>query len=75
MNERIKLLITQTGGIGHDDDGNELTPILVGTSLEIFAELIVKECGQWIIDNASAMEHLGPEYFAQAMIKDFGANI
>ena len=36
------------------------------------AELIIKECGQWIIDNASTMEHLGPEYFAKAMIKDFG---
>jgi hypothetical protein len=37
-----------------------------------FAQLIVQECGQWIIDNAGAMEHLGPEYFAKAMIKDFG---
>jgi len=44
MNERIKLLVNQAGGIGHDDDGNELTPILVGTSLEKFAELIVQEC-------------------------------
>ena len=44
MNERIKLLVKQAGGIGHDDDGNELTPILVGTSLEKFAELIVQEC-------------------------------
>jgi hypothetical protein len=37
-----------------------------------FAELIVRECGQWIVDNAGSMEHLGPEYFARAMIKDFG---
>ena len=44
MNKRIKLLAEQAGGIGHDDDGNELTPALVGTSLEKFAELIVKEC-------------------------------
>ena len=44
MNERIKQLAEQAGGIGHDDDGNELTPALVGTSLEKFAELIVKEC-------------------------------
>ena len=44
MNERIKQLIAQAGGIGHDDDGNELTPALVGKSLEKFAELIVREC-------------------------------
>ena len=44
MNERIKELLKQAGGIGHDDDGNELTPALVGTSLEKFAELIVREC-------------------------------
>jgi hypothetical protein len=36
------------------------------------AELIIKECGYWIINNAGIMEHLGPEYFVQAMIKDFG---
>ena len=39
---------------------------------EKFADLLIKQCGQWIIDNASTMEHLGPEYFVQAMIKDFG---
>ena len=43
MNERIKELIAQVGGIGHDDDGNELTPALVGKSLESFAELILEE--------------------------------
>ena len=44
MNQRIKELIAQVGGIGHDDDGNELTPALVGKSLESFAELIVRDC-------------------------------
>ena len=44
MNERIKELALQAGGIGHDDDGNELTPALVGKDLEKFAELIVREC-------------------------------
>ena len=44
MNERIKELIAQVGGIVHDDDGNELTPALVGKSLESFAELIVRDC-------------------------------
>jgi len=39
---------------------------------EKFAELIVAECGNWIVDNAGAMEHLGPSYFAKAMQKHFG---
>lgn len=43
MNERIRELVKQAGGIGHDDDGNELTPVLVGKDLEKFAELIVQE--------------------------------
>jgi hypothetical protein len=37
-----------------------------------FAELIVVECGDWIVNNAGAMEHLGPLHFAKAMQKDFG---
>ena len=44
MNERIKELMDQAGGIEHDDDGHEMTPILVGKDLEKFAELIVREC-------------------------------
>ena len=44
MNERIKELAEQAGAIGYDDDGNELTPVLVGKDLEKFAELIVREC-------------------------------
>jgi hypothetical protein len=43
MNERFKQLIKAAGGIGHDEDGQELTPMLVGSSLEKFAELIVQE--------------------------------
>jgi hypothetical protein len=39
---------------------------------EKFAELIVRECGDWIVDNAGAMEHLGPSYFAKAMQQHFG---
>jgi|688.fasta_scaffold384219_3 hypothetical protein len=39
---------------------------------EKFAELIVQECGNWIVDHAGAMEHLGPLHFAKAMQKDFG---
>ena len=44
MNELIKQLAERAGAIGYDDDGNELTPVLVGKDLEKFAELIVKEC-------------------------------
>ena len=44
MNERIQELLKQAGGIQYDEDGDELTPILVGTSLEKFAKLIVREC-------------------------------
>jgi hypothetical protein len=44
MNERIAELIKQAGGIQYDEDGDELTPILVGKDLEKFAELIVAEC-------------------------------
>ena len=46
MNERIKELLGQAGGIEHDEDGNELTPILVGKDLVKFAELIVRECAE-----------------------------
>ena len=48
MNERIKQLVKQAGAIGYDDDGNELTPVLVGKDLEKFAELIVRECANFI---------------------------
>ena len=44
MNERIQELLKQAGGIQYDEDGDELTPILVGKDLEKFAELIVREC-------------------------------
>lgn len=44
MNERIVELIKQAGGIQCDEDGDELIPILIGTDLEKFAELIVAEC-------------------------------
>jgi len=68
MNERIEKLIERctvqefsdcTGGFETFDK-------------EKFAELIVQECGNWIVENAGAMEHLGPDYFAKAMKKNFG---
>ena len=44
MNERILELVEQAGGIHRNDDGDELTPALVGKGVEKFAELIVEEC-------------------------------
>ena len=45
MNERIKDLLRQSGGILKDEDGTELpTYVLVGNGPEKFAELIVREC-------------------------------
>jgi hypothetical protein len=70
MNERIKELAIEAGylpdmfGVGHWDM----------PECKKFAELIVEECADWIVNNASAMEHLGPTYFAKAMQKDFGAH-
>lgn len=63
MNELIKELIKESGGVGHDDDGNELTPILVGSSLEKFAELIVAECANYAFSDDQERD---------AMLKHFG---
>jgi hypothetical protein len=43
MNERIRELLKQSCGFEYDEDGNELTPILVGKDLAKFAELILLE--------------------------------
>lgn len=57
MNKQIKDLVKQAGGIGHDDDGDELTPMLVGSGLEKFAELIVRECAKAAYKYASDSEN------------------
>lgn len=44
MNKRIRELVKQCGGIGCDDDNQELTPMLAGKDLEKFAELVALEC-------------------------------
>ena len=43
---KIRELLAKAGGIQYDEDGDELTPILVGTDLAKFAELIVRECAE-----------------------------
>lgn len=73
MNERIQELVKQAGGIGHDDDGNELTPALVGKGLEKFAELIVRECAKFMDENSGYNDSDGcwfPE--PEDMLKHFG---
>ena len=64
MNERIRLLAEQAGSIGYDEDGNELTPILVGKDLAKFAQLIVKECMRQV------EEQYNPVLENEAMMKD-----
>ena len=78
MNERIRLLAEQAEKLA-DEHTNAFTDGTGEWKLswyevydEKFAELIVRECGDWIVNNAGAMEHLGPLYFAKAMEKDFG---
>ena len=67
MNERIKELIKAAGGIGHDDDGQELTLMLVGSGIEKFAELIVKECAEYA---EHELDMAG--YKKKFMLKHFG---
>ena len=69
MNERIAELIKEAGGIGYDEDGDELTPILVGKDLTKFAQLIVAECAnvatinahQWASPGTYVLKHFGVE--------------
>jgi hypothetical protein len=68
MNQRIQNLIKQC-------TVQEFSDCVGGYETfdqEKFAQLIVQECGDWIVDNAGAMEHLGPSYFAKAMQQHFG---
>ena len=51
MNNRVKELIRQAGGIKYDDDNNEMLPMLVGPAVQRFAELIVQECATVADDN------------------------
>lgn len=60
MNERIAELIKQAGGIQYDEDGDELTAILVGTDLEKFAESIVKECARVFESEVDTWKQMDP---------------
>jgi hypothetical protein len=80
MNERIFKLAKQADIIQWDTlpwSGARTPDHESVVKAKKFAELIVKECSLWIINNADAMdamEHLGPSHFARAMQKDFGVD-
>jgi hypothetical protein len=64
MNKVVKELATQA---------RLLTGWPVGeVEYQKFADLIIQECANWIVDNAGSIEHLGPEYFSKAMAIHFG---
>jgi protein involved in polysaccharide export with SLBB domain len=69
MNKRVRELIAQAGGIQYDEDGDELTAILVGKDLEKFAVLIVKETMQVVANTLPQNTYLD---VADAVIKHFG---
>jgi hypothetical protein len=76
MHNRIKELVKQAGGIGYDDDNNELTPVLVGRGLEKFAELIVEECAQicWTVSEIESKGYAVSEC-AKRIRKNFGVEV
>jgi hypothetical protein len=56
------------GGISHDDDGQELSPMLVGSNVEQFAQLLVRDCrDMFMVSSVSwnllneKLEHFGVE--------------
>jgi hypothetical protein len=84
MNERIKELAKEAGITTNldtdyfvNDPDSSLKTLSnaekwVDYFSEKFAEMLVKECAAWIVDNSASIEHLGPEYFSKAMMKHFG---
>jgi hypothetical protein len=77
MNKRIHELVKAAGGISHDDDGQELTPMLVGSGLEKFAELLVEELRNVVVEvyHKTPLELCGPLLTADEQIaKHFGAH-
>jgi hypothetical protein len=74
MNERIKELEKQAWEFVDKtwNWANANNPSQATLFKAKFAELIVQECAEWIVDNADSMEHLGPAFFAKAMKTEFG---
>jgi hypothetical protein len=65
MNERIeKLMVNASSGACYD--GNE--PLLSGTEIEKFAELIVRECISALDDADGSVHH------SECLLEHFGVN-
>ncbi len=76
MNERIKELADQVGlGVRHD--GIVLTKhVNAAEAFEQFAQLIVKECANWMCDERDdAGDRIGDSfYWSGKMLKHFGVD-
>lgn len=44
MREKIKELLKESGGMCYGDDGEELTPSLIGESVDYYTQLVIDEC-------------------------------
>ena len=68
MNERIRELAVQAGVISAEYNGFD--PTSLTKAQRRFAELIVRECADWINDNVGMID----EEARQDLLKHFGAN-
>lgn len=58
MNKRIENFIEQCDGFITTDDGSRAdTPVLIGKDIEKFAELIVLECVNAVMDGTKEGDH------------------
>jgi hypothetical protein len=68
MNERIKKLLNEATS-GHEQEHDRSKVMSVSDKeLEIFAQLIVQECGQWVNDNLGLLD----EEARSDLLKHFG---
>jgi hypothetical protein len=69
MNERIKELAEQVGAVQNVlAMGRHDGVLFTETELEKFAELVVRECGQWVNDNLGLLD----EEALADLLKHFG---
>lgn len=69
MNERIKELITQSGGYWNHGDFNMPSSVeFQEQDIEKFAELIIRECTEWVNDNVGLID----EEAKADLLKHFG---
>ena len=71
MNERIKKLAEQAGihfGRSATLDGNNIARFVTTSDMEKFAELIVRECAEWVNQNLGLVD----EEAKADLLKHFG---